>query len=333
MQISDVFGADKAFNNLTISALLSKAPYQQGLVSRLGLFTEKGQNTTTAAIEILNGRLGLIGRTIPTGPYQTAQHEKRNLYSAMIPYFKVEDRVELADLLNRRALGSSSTATSVDQYVNERINSIAASHLVNIEYQYVNALQGLVKDEGGNTVLNYNTLLGTSQATQVIDWDDADTNVALGLMQARGKMEEKLGNTDYSRPIVIAGQGAFEKLRSHAKVAANYAESTFATQFFITGNPFDSFDYAGTPIIRYPNRSVSGQAFMPTAEALMIPLGVADMMVAAIAPATWDPTGNPNKINALTKLNDDESAVRIFTQSAVLAINTRPDACVKITRV
>src|SRR5689334_19636819 len=93
----DIFSGD-AFSVRTLTDAINLVPIQYGRVNQLGLFQEKGVNTTTISIEAMNGVLNLIPSSARGTAAPKNKTGKRVLKPASILRFALDDQILPEDI-------------------------------------------------------------------------------------------------------------------------------------------------------------------------------------------------------------------------------------------
>lgn len=321
----DIFRTD-AFSLASLTDAILKAPYKPGRIGALGLFRERGISTTTVVVEEKNGRLSLIQTSPRGGPGSTIGAEKRTARSFVVPHLQRESTILADEVQNVRAFGSEDQAQGVQAVVNERLADLRAMHEVTLEHMRAGAVQGLVLDADGSTLLNLFTSFGVSQSEA--DFDLAG-DVRSQIVAAQRTIEGKLGAEVVSGYRAFCGDDFFDLLveADSIKESLKYQESAL-----LRGDLRRGFEYGGVTFENYRG-SLGGTPFFPTDEAFIFPEGTS-IFATYFAPADFVETVNTVGLPIYAKQAvDDEFQryVKLLTQSNPLALCLRPDAVVKVS--
>lgn len=168
--ILDIFRKD-TFNVVSLTAAINKLPYKPTRIGDLGLFEEKGINTTMAVVEERDGKLGLLKSQARGTMSQTETVGLRKARAFTVPHIPMNETVYAEQVQNLRAFGSSDQMEPIANAVNERLQQIKDYIDVTREYYRIGTLQGVLYDGDTTSVLfNWFTEFGISQTTINIDF-------------------------------------------------------------------------------------------------------------------------------------------------------------------
>lgn len=337
----DVFNQD-AFSLHTLTHAFNTLPYQPMRLGQLGIFDEKGVRTTSIDVESVDGRLSLI-QTSPRGgvaadPLGAA---KRKMRTFRAYHLERDSKVYADEVQNIRAFGSETELQAIQAIVNDRLGELRPMHEVTLEYHRVNALQGILLDADGSTLLNLFTEFGVAQQTHDIALSAAGTDVRGRLVAAKRLAEAELGGEIITGWRAVCASGWFDDFVKHATVteAYKYQEGReLQRDLRISGFRFADIDfeeYRGS--VTKPD-SVGGgtAAFIPANTAWLIPTTARPIFLTRFAPADYEETVNTLGLPLYAKTVPDPSGLnkyrQINTQSNPICICTRPRAVIKITK-
>ncbi len=326
MPMLDVFNGD-AFSVVSLTDAIIKAPYKPGRIGALGLFRASGIPTTTATVEMKDGRLSLIPVTPRGGPGSTIGAQKRTLRAFTVPHLERDSTVLADEVQNIRAFGSENATEAVEQLVNDRLADLRAMHEVTLEHLRAGAIQGQVLDADGSTViLDLFSEFGVSQQTVDIDLGGDVRNQCVAIQRLS---EDVLGAEMVTGYRAFCGDNFFDAfIASDAvKESLKYQESSLLRTDLRAG-----FEYGGITWENYRGR-VSGVDFFASDEAYVVPVGTS-IFATYFAPADYEETVNTLGLPVYAKQVPDPSGLnkyrRINTQSNPLCLNLRPDAVIKV---
>lgn len=173
--ILDIFRKD-AFNVVSLTAAINKLPYRPTRISDLGLFQEKGINTTMAAIEERDGKLGLLVSRARGVMNQVETIGLRKARAYAVPHIPINEAVMADQVQNMRAFGSSDQMETIAMAINERLQNMKDWIDTTKEYYRVGSLQGVLLDGDGSTTLyNWFTEFGITQTNINVDFTSFNT--------------------------------------------------------------------------------------------------------------------------------------------------------------
>lgn len=341
MPSMDVFRSD-AFGVVSLTDAINKAPYKPGRLGDLRLFTERGITTTTVVIEEKSGQLKLIQTTPRGGPGGSIGTPKRTARSFLVPHLEQESKVLADEVQNVRAFGSEDEIATVQALVNERLAELRAMHEVTLEYHRVKAIQGIILDADGSTLLNLFTEFGVSQQTYEIGTASDVRNDAVAIQRL---IESALGAQPISGYRAFCGDALFDAMLADSTVkdALKYQESAL-----LRGDMRGGFDFGGITWENYRGKlgadladpddeakDVDGDTvspFIADDEAYVVPMGTR-LFQTYFAPAEYQETVNTVGLPLYAKQAPDKwnKFIEIQSQSNPLNLCLRPRAVVKVT--
>lgn len=337
----DVFNSD-AFGMHTLTATFNKIPHQPMRLGQLGLFQEAGIRTTSIDVENQDGRLSLI-QTSPrgSGAPDPLISNKRTMRTFRAYHLERDSKVYADEVQNVRAFGSETELQAVQAIVNERLAELRPMHEVTLEYHRINALQGILLDADGSTLLNLFTEFGVSQQTLDIALGTGTTDVRGRIVAAKRLAEDELGGQVITGWRGLCSSGWFDDFVKHATVteAYKYQEGQMLQKDLRTSGfrfaDVEWEEYRGS--VTKPD-SVGGgtAAFIPANTAWLVPVTSPSIFIARFAPADYEETVNTLGLPLYAKQVADPTGLNkyrlINTQSNPICLCLRPRAVIKLTK-
>lgn len=335
----DVFNSD-AFSLHSLTATFIKTPHQPMRLGELRLFQEAGVRTTSIDVESMDGRLSLI-QTSPRGgvAVDPLGGNPRKLRTFRAYHFERDAKVYADEVQNIRAFGSESELQSVQSLVAERLGELRPAHEVTLEYHRMNALQGLLLDADGSTLLNLFTEFGVSQQTANFEFTDEDLDVRAAVISAMRLSEAELGGLVASGYRGFCSAGWFDEFIGHPNVkeAFKYQEGQVLRDDLRRGFRFGGVDweeYRGS--VTKPDSVGGGTAsFIAANTAYLVPIASPSIFITRFAPADYEETVNTTGLPLYAKQVADPSGLNKYrllnTQSNPICLNLRPRAVIKLT--
>lgn len=337
----DVFNGD-AFTMHSLTAAFNKLPYQPRRLGELRLFHEAGVRTTSIDVESSDGRLTLIQTSPRGGPApDPLGAKKRKMRTFKAYHFGRDSKVMADEVQGVRAFGSETELQQIEAIVQERLAELRPMHEVTLEYHRVNALQGILLDADGSTLLNLFTEFDVAQQTQDFAFSSATTKVREKIVAAKRLGEDELGGEVVTGWRGFCSSGWFDDFSGHATVAEafKYQESVkLQADLRKTGFRFGDVDweeYRGS--VTKPD-SVGGgaAAFIPANTAWLVPITTPSIFITRFAPADYEETVNTIGLPLYAKTAPDPSGLSkyrlIDTQSNQISLCLRPRAVIKLTK-
>lgn len=336
----DVFTGD-AFSMHSLTATFIALPYQPMRLGELKLFQETGMRTTSLDVESMDGRLTLI-QSSPRGGVANdpVGQNKRKLRTFRAYHFERQSKVYADEVQNVRAFGSETELQQVEALVQERLAELRPMHEVTQEYHRVNAVQGILLDADGSTLLNLFTEFGVSQQTKDFAFTTATTDVRAAIIAAKRLAEAELGGQVITGWRGLCSAGWFDALVGHANVVAalQYQESLVLRTDLRMGYEYGGViweEYRGS--VTKPDSVGGGSAaFIPANVAFLVPITSPSIFITRFAPADYEETVNTLGLPLYAKQVADNSGLNkyrlIDTQANFVTLCLRPRAIIKLTK-
>lgn len=333
--LADIFNNNPAFSTSAMTDAINVIPTQYGAVNELGIFKEKGVNTTSIMVERKNGVLNVLTANERGAAGSVNTSSKRDLVSLAIPSFILNDTIKAEDVQNVRKFGETDEMQSVQDVVIDKLAEMKAKHEITLEYMRCCALQGVVKDGAGTTLANLFDTFSITQHTQAFNTSSANTHIDQKLRDVKRYMEQNLKGETMSGILCLCSGNFFEAIVQHASIKDAYHAYQGATPY--RDDLRYDFVFNGIRFVEYEgsasNAAGSTLRFIPDNEAIFLPLGTRNVFETVFAPADYieavNTIGQP--YYAKQKVQDFERGVDVQTQSNPLPICKRPDLLVKGT--
>ena len=332
--IADIFN-NAAFGTAEMTEAVNVIPTQYGAVNQLGIFKEKGIKTTSVEVEKKNGVLNILTANEPSAPGSVNTSGKRELVSLNVAHFVLNDRINAGDVQNIRKFGTSDELEAVQDVVNDKLAEMKAKHEITLEYMRCGALQGLVKDGEGNTIVDLFDKFGVNQKEQKFKTSDAKTNIPTTLRDVKRYLEKNLKGEVMSGVLCLCSGNFFEAIVNHDSIKDAYHAYQGTTPY--RDDLRYDFVFNGIHFIEYEGSASNSKGsvlrFIPDNEAIFLPLGTRNVFETVFAPADYVEAVNTVGLPYYAKqeLAPMGRGVDVQTQSHPLPICKRPDLLVKAT--
>ena len=330
----DIFNSN-AFGIVPLTDAINKMKFVPGRIGAMGLFSESGIATTSAAIEEKDGILSLISPSARGAPGTTLTKNRRTMRVVNVPHFEINDSVMAEEVQGVRAWGSETDVEMVMGKVAERGVVHSQSLEATNEYSRIGAIKGTVTYADSST-LNLFDLFQVSQAAER-DWDLDAASPASGVLRKTcaavvRQIAAALDGVPFSGVYTLCGDAFFDDLIAHTEVRASYLQQQEASQLrtgYIdggAGGSYGSFNYGGITFENYRG-SVGGTGFINTDKCHVFPTGVPSLFRTYWAPADYMETVNTNGQRLYMKQYEmaNGKGVHLDTQMNALNICTRPN--------
>lgn len=338
----DIFNND-AFTATSIAAAVKKLPYRP---TRLGpgglaLFDEKPINTTSIAIEQVNGQLALIPATPRGAPGDWIGNEKSKLISFVANHLRRNAKVMADEVQGVRVFGSESELASVEQKRDEKLQLLQAMHEVTWEYHRMGALIGKVLDADGTTELvDVFAAFGVTQQVQDFALTTSTTDVRALFEAVQDLIDEELGAATYDHIHVLAGGTFYDDMIKHKYVQDGLKAQLGARMF---DDLRAGFSIGGVIVERAKRWSIKNHLgamieMIPASVAYAFPVGAmtpeGNPFIGRFAPQPFLDTVNRLNPPLVVKTVVDPAMqfINLIGISCPLYLNTRPRAVVRLTK-
>lgn len=323
---------NNAFSVRTLTDAILKTPYKPSRLAALNIFQERGIPTTHAVVEIKDGWLKLLPTRDRKEPLTYAGTKRRSIKTFEVPHIPVTSPIWADDIQNVRVFGADDNQlVTMAAAVTERQLDLRQSLEYTIEYHRVGAIQGVVLDADGATVVT--NIFEEFDVTE----KEVDFAFATGTSDIRGKclevkryIEKNLGGgpaPDYISGF--CGETFFNELIKHPTVKTAY--ELWQQGEALRNDPRPGFVFAGIRFEEYPGINTAGVDYIPTTDCRFVPIGVPGLFKTYFAPANWIQTANTIGLAAYSQVTPMQSnrGVDVEAQSNPLNLCLKPDVLVK----
>lgn len=288
MATMDIFN-NSAFSTTSLSGMVSKMDYLPSLLGSLNLFEPEPVRTRHIFVDREDGGLTLIPASADGAPPEVLEKDGRDAVSLRTTRLAKRFTLTAAELDGIRAFGSETELMAVQREYGKRMGRIRADMELTHEFHRLGALQGMLLDADGSTVIyDYSTEFNESIPAATSFELDVDSTDVLGICKdikrsmarsARGAFVP--GTTVHS----LAGDDFYDALISHPKLEKFYLNQQEAANLREEqGQVFESFRVGGITFHNYRGTDDGSTVAIPTAEAKFFPVGARDVFKVAYSP-------------------------------------------------
>lgn len=178
----DVFNSD-AFSLVHMSRAIEKMQTVPTYLGGLGIFDEEGVPTDIVSIEQKGETLSLIPTSQRGTEPPMSSTDKRTMRNFSIPRVAKSDQAFAREIQGVRAFGTESELETAIRMIAQKQTKLMREHALTMEYHRLGALQGILYDADGSTVLyNYFTEFSITPPTE-IDFDLDNASPASGALK------------------------------------------------------------------------------------------------------------------------------------------------------
>jgi hypothetical protein len=288
----DVFKAD-GFSMRSLIAAINQSPYIPRRLAQLGLFRNFGVATTAVQLEIKDNVIYLVPAKPRNAPGTNNRDANRKLVPMNCLHLPVQDQIMADEVLNVREFGSETQMLSLQNRVNEKLQTIRNSFEATLEYHRMGAVKGAVLDADGTTTLyNLFTVFNVSPIApfnfDLLASDPAPDHVKRKCSEIIRATEDELGANGVDIQVrSFVGSQFMDDLTGHPECIEAYKRQTDGrATFLIDRTARREFFYAGITFEEYRGK-VGSVKFVEDGEARFYPVGVAGLFECAYGPPNW----------------------------------------------
>jgi hypothetical protein len=223
-QIGDLFSVD-GFSVTTLTSYLERFPYYPTFLEQVGIFQNVPIPTTSAAVEVLDGRLTLLPTTARGGKGIAVDRSERKVRQIDLPHLDQEIGVTATDLQNVRAPGSTVAQIDAATRINMDLRQMAMNVRLFWEMQRIGAVTGKITYPTGSVAENVDLFELFDQTQTSVDFDLTNSSSLIlqdKMQQVRLAMIAAMGTSGFSRIMVLCSPGFYKNLLSNANFLDSY---------------------------------------------------------------------------------------------------------------
>lgn len=297
MPTMDIFTGD-AFSMQEITDALDKVPHKPQRLGEIGIFTPKPIRTETFSIEKRDGVLSLIATSQRGDALEQRAREHRDIRDFRTTRLAKGDVIRASELQNIRAFGKESELVQVQTEILRRNVALRSDLELTMEYHRLGAVQGIVLDADGSTVIyDWFSEWGLSAPAE-IDFDLDAASPTSGVLR-------KLINAQVIRPMQRAAKGAwttgtrihalcgdafFDDLVAHKEVRETYLGYQAAAD--LRNEAGRVFNFGGVTWENYQGTDDNSTVAIGTDKVRFFPVGARGVFEVAYSPAEFFPYVN-----------------------------------------
>lgn len=284
MPTMDVFNAD-AFSMNSLTRGINNEPYVPQFLGGLGIFDVEPVATETVQVENRNNTISLIPTTPRGSEPSNRTEELRQIRNVNTVRIAQKDRITASQVQNMRAFGSESELATVQGEWARRTARLQRNISLTWENMRLGAVQGIVTDQDGSTIIDWYDFWGVSQPTELdFELDDATTDVR-GKCAAVTRATVRAGGGSVmpaTRIYGLAGDTFWDDLVSHAMVRDTYLYQQGAA--LREQSAFGMLDYGGITFVNYRGTDDTSTVAVGATKCKFFPVGAVDMFGVAFSP-------------------------------------------------
>ena len=222
---------DSAFESVTFTDSIQDKDFQPSLLGDMGIFEVQPSRTTGIMLEQDAKTNSLIAVSLRGEPISEAEKRKRNIRTVEAHKIAQTSTVYSDEVLNVRAYGKTTELMQVKSLVADGIEIVDGNISLTEENMRLGAVQGIVVDADGVTVLNnWFTFWGITQSAEIA-WNLAAATVPEVKSKIRAvhrTMEDEAKGLNITEVIALCGNNFFDALENHEVYTGNQQTSVEA---------------------------------------------------------------------------------------------------------
>lgn len=287
MATMDIFNRPE-FGIISLSGMIEKIPYAPTLLGSLNIFTPMPVRTRNVMVERREGKLRLIPTSADGAPPEVLESDDRDLVTMRTTRLTKRFTLYAYELDGIRAFGSETELMQVQAEYARRAARIKADMSLTHEFHRLGALQGVLLDADGVTVIRdyFEEFDVTAPAVVNLDFRASATGIRRQIANFKRAYVRSSGGaiTEGTQVHALIGDEAFDALITHPEVERTYLNWAAAQELRNGIDVFGSFTFAGITWHNYRGTDDQSTISIPSNSARFFPVGVPDVFVKAMAP-------------------------------------------------
>jgi hypothetical protein len=282
----DVFSGN-AFSTISLTGAVDKMDFVPSFLGGMGLFEPMPVRTKKIFIDRRDGTLTLIPTTPDGTPPPELKTDNRDAVSLETVRLAKSFTLWAHELAGLRPFGQELTLENVQAEYLRRLSRMRDDLEVTEEFHRLGALQGLLLDSDGSTVIyDYASEMGEAIPAATSFELDVTTTDVRGLCHAltRSMARSSRGAITNSTSIhALCGDSFYDAFIVHPNVEKTYLNWSAASDLR-ENKAHGSFVYGGITWHNYRGTDDNSTVAIPTAEAKFFPVGARGVFKKAMSP-------------------------------------------------
>lgn len=294
MASMDVFSGS-AFSMVSLTGAVNKMDFIPQLLGSLNIFEPMPVRTRDVWVDQRDGALTLIPVSPVGAPPSELEGDLRKAVPLRTQRLAKGFTLYAEEVQGIRAFGAESEYQSVQAEYLRRLSRVRDDQELTHEYHRLGALQGILLDADGTSVIyNYFDEFNVTEATAIdfaLTTDTTDVRGKCASVVRAMARSAKGVFTPSTQVHALAGDTFFDNLIKHPKVRDTYLNYAAAADLQ-EGKAFGSFTFGGITFHNYRGTDDNSTVAIGANEAKFFPVGARDVFKKAMAPAEFGPYVN-----------------------------------------
>jgi hypothetical protein len=329
---------EHGFTAATLTEKINKKPAMYGMIRNSGIFKVEPVYTSRIVTTFENGKIRLLKTK---NPKEKPNHKERTkaerhfFETVHVPY---QGTIWAADLAEKMKLSGNTMQTLMEEMQKE-LNEMKDDHAITEEFFLVKALQGVLYDADGTTLINnfFDEFSGVTKETQNFTLGTSTTDVAKKCKEIVRHVKKNIGGDVMTGVECICDSVFFDNLTGHDSVKEVWKEHQATVNKIMSDqDPTQSFSFSGITFKEYAASAPhpeTGAAldFIGTGKAHFYPKGTTKTGKLYYSPArNFSAIGKPGQpLYARQTMDPKEQWIDIDTEQNLFPIWTRPECLVE----
>jgi len=329
-----------SFELQNFTTTINKVERSWTRLNDMNIFEQKMNDTRNITIDVVNDTTRYFGDTRPGGTRNKLGYENVREVPFIIPFFTLDSRLSARDIQDLRAYGTPNSAMTVNMARMRIMERLQRDHAALREKAMMQAIIG-TSFAPNNTipVSNYYTAFDETQVTTDFAFSNAMTDVPTRVETIRTQIrDQSRNNAQNYEVVVLCSPTWFTAFVNHATVKGAYVEYQSNTGSMINPNRDRP---GGNGVERdFVFQNIKFQEFaatfgtdqlIPAGEAYAFPMGIENMFEINYGPSDLIDGANEMAQEMYMVEVRDHRTIEFESETALLAVNTRPELVVKLT--
>ncbi len=325
------------FKTHEINDVINNFPILYGKFRKSGIFLPEPLLDDMVLIDEESGELTIAEARAPGSPGQGVDRGNRAMRAFQLPHFPFDTHVNPRDVSNLRQTGSNQRQ-KIAVYLANRLKAHKMRHDITMEYLCAGALQGVIRDGSGATLLNLWSEFNQTQEVLSLSAVGNDTAKFRKLFRDIGRIQEDALKADtMTHTELPVSRALFDAIVDHPVVQKHYLNNQFAPGYLKEDVRKVGINIEGVKVWEYEAAvkltDGSSGRIIPTDEGVAYPAGTSDLFKLYHAPSDFNEDsgrfGKPYYVKIEPgKMN---RGYDIHSQFNSLPVCKRPGVLVKVT--
>jgi len=266
---------DGAFGEVTFTDSIQKLDFQPNILRNMGIFEKQPSRTTGILLELDSKTNKLISVSQRGTPLTEAERRRRNIRTVETHRLAVASTVYATEVQGIRAYGKTSELMQVKDLVADGVETSHGNLALTEENMMLGAVQGIVVDADGSTILNdWFDFWDISQPDEIA-FDLANASVADLKKAIKNIQRTMVGNAkglNIGEIIAFCGDDFFDALISHEAYIGNTRSSAEEQRLVAEyGVAYNTVSFGNITWINYRGSQSESAVSIPTDKVKFFP--------------------------------------------------------------